>query len=103
MRTICTPQLSGRTVRDGDRLGNNRVLTVGLLAGLCGGAAEVLWVDLYSGATHTSLQGAVRDHDGLGRAENSSAAALALAVARLGPAALAGRGFYLGVAWLFHF
>ena len=53
MRTICTLQLSGRTVRDGDRLGKNRVLTVGLLAGLCGGAAEVLWVALYSGATHT--------------------------------------------------
>lgn len=34
--------------------GNRRVLKVGLLAGLCGGSAEVLWVAVYSGATQMS-------------------------------------------------
>jgi len=34
--------------------GNKNVLTIGLLAGLSGGAAEVAWVGLYSNATETS-------------------------------------------------
>jgi hypothetical protein len=33
--------------------GNRSVLTIGLLAGLSGGAAEVAWVSLYSNATDT--------------------------------------------------
>jgi hypothetical protein len=38
-----------------DRItGNRTVLTIGLLAGLSGGAAEVAWVGLYSNATETS-------------------------------------------------
>ncbi len=38
-----------------DRIAGNRsVLTIGLLAGLSGGAAEVAWVSLYSSATETS-------------------------------------------------
>ena len=38
-----------------DRIvGNKRLLTIGLLAGLTGGAAEVAWVSLYSTATETS-------------------------------------------------
>jgi hypothetical protein len=38
-----------------DRIaGNKGVLTIGLLAGLSGGAAEVAWVSLYSNATETS-------------------------------------------------
>ena len=37
-----------------DRItGNKNVLTIGLLAGLSGGAAEVAWVSLYSNATDT--------------------------------------------------
>ncbi|HET9405451.1 MAG TPA: hypothetical protein VFO57_12795 [Burkholderiales bacterium] len=38
-----------------DRIsGNRNVLSIGLLAGLAGGAAEVAWVSLYSSATDTS-------------------------------------------------
>lgn len=38
-----------------DRIAGNRsVLTIGWLAGLSGGAAEVAWVSLYSNATETS-------------------------------------------------
>ena len=34
--------------------GNENLLTIGLLAGLAGGAAEVAWVGLYSGVMGTS-------------------------------------------------
>ncbi len=37
-----------------DRIGGGNTLTIGLLAGLSGGAAEVAWVSLYSNATETS-------------------------------------------------
>lgn len=38
-----------------DRItGNKGVVSIGLLAGLSGGAAEVAWVSLYSSATETS-------------------------------------------------
>src|SRR5688572_6819764 len=37
-----------------DRIaGNRNLLTIGLLAGLTGGAAEVAWVSLYSSVTDT--------------------------------------------------